>query len=95
MKVQIQQNSFNLTSNNPEILIMRYLRRIVPRLLHQWRGKSRGYIQKGHQDLYINRCGISLPLVFYSINLFSYEVSIKHRRGQEVGGDIKMEYFSD
>jgi len=30
---KIQQNSFNLTSDNPEILIIWYLRIIVPRCL--------------------------------------------------------------
>jgi hypothetical protein len=38
--------------------------------------------KKGLQEcLYTNHCGISWPVVSYSINFFSYKDSRKHRQG--------------
>jgi hypothetical protein len=66
-------------SNNSEILIIRHMRRVVPRqeVFPFTRKKSSSMKQA---DLMDNRCGISYP-VSYSINFFSYEDSRKHRRG--------------
>jgi len=56
----LDQNSFNLTSNNPETLIIQILRRVVPRpgsfAFYQKKsfinetGRSYGHVQKGFQE---------------------------------------------
>jgi hypothetical protein len=62
--------------------------------------RSEGHVEKALQAcLYINCCGISLPLVPYAIIFFSNEGSRKHteeNRGvpEPVDeGDIQMEYI--
>ena len=58
--LHVQQNSFNLTSGNSEILIIGHLRRVVPRLeillftskkLHHWNRQTSGTcLKKGLQE---------------------------------------------
>ena len=85
---QVQQNSFNLTSDNPEMLIIQHLRRVVPkpevllytrRKLYQWTKQTWWKCSKrpprmsGHQLLWH-----LMTLVYYSINCYgiSWHVSI-------------------
>jgi hypothetical protein len=45
-------------------------------------GRSQGHVQEGLQECpYIRHCGIFSPLLSYSVNFFSYEESMKHRKG--------------
>jgi hypothetical protein len=89
---RIQQNSFNLTSNSGEILLVWRLRRVVLRMevllftrektSSSEMGRSQGHILKGLQEyLYIYHCGISWPLRSHSINFLSFEDLKNHRRG--------------
>jgi len=88
--LHVQQNSFNLTSGNSDILIIGHLRRVVPRLevlftskkLHHWNRETSGTcLKKAYKGVCINCCGIRWLLVSYSIKFFSYEDTRKHRRG--------------
>ena len=87
----VQLNSFNLTSDNSEILNIWHLGRVVSRrevLLYtrQRLSLKQADLNRLVQDvlkecLYISCC-ISWPLVSYSINLFSSEDPRKYRRGR-------------
>ena len=89
--VCIQQNSFNMTFNNSELLTIWYVRGLIPRRevllftvrnLQQWNRQMSRTCLKGLQGcLYINCCCTSWPHVSYSINIFSCEDSRRHNRG--------------
>jgi len=59
--LQIQQNSFNLLSENLEMLIYQHLKRVLPKkIFTPETGKTQRPVQKGLLEyLYINHCGIS------------------------------------
>jgi hypothetical protein len=60
--LQIQQNSFNLPSENLEMLIYQHLGRVLQKkkILTAEPATTKSYVQKGLLEyLYINHCGIS------------------------------------
>jgi len=78
-QIQLQNNSFNPRPNNLGILIIQHFRTAVPSIKQ---AHFRDMFHKGFQDfLCISHCGISWPLVSYSINFSSYKDSRKHRGG--------------
>ena len=89
----IQQNSFNPSCDNLEILTIQYSRRVVQRLRalkfcsftgeeHQWNRQISGSCSKRALRMsFISHRGTNWPLASYSINFFSFEDSIKCRRG--------------
>lgn len=104
----IQQNSFNQTSSDSEILIIRHLR-VIPRLevllftsekLCQWHWQISGAHSKRPPRLidYVNHCGIFWSLVSYSISFFGFEDcknTVQYPDGPEpADGDFQIEYSS-
>ena len=97
----LQHISFNLMSDNPEILIIP-----IPQLVLFTRKKknfisdtckSQGHVQKGLQESQYTKHCISWPPVFYSINSFSYETPENTEDNLKTAdeGYIQMEYYSD
>jgi hypothetical protein len=85
---KIQKNTFNPTSGNSEILIIRHLWREIPRpeglFLHTNSftykpGRPQGHVQNATKSVHISTVVISPDPVSYSINFLSYEDSRKHR----------------
>jgi len=88
--LHVQQNSFNLTSGNSEILIIGHLSspKTGSSAFYQYEASSlkradlRHMIKKkAYKSVCIDCCGISWLLVSCSIKFFSYEDIRKHRRG--------------
>ena len=99
----IQENSFNPTSNKSEILIVRRLRRVVPRpevrlfirkKLHQWKRQASRTWSKHPSKVSVHQ--LSRPLVFYFIKFFRCENTRKHRRTSKwpLTLNQQMEVFS-
>ena len=108
---QMQQNSFNLTSTNPKVLIMWYCEESNLRTesfvfyqnkVGQWNRPTSGtYLKRPlrnsvHQPLWY----LLTPCLSYPVNFIGYKYSRKHKKDANDleppdEGDIQMEYSSD
>lgn len=106
---EIQQTSFNQTSRNLEILIIRHLR-VIPSLEvllftsqklcdRHWQISGTHSKRPPRLTNYINHCGIFWSLVSYTISFFGFEDcknTVHYPDGPEpADGDFQIEYYSD